>query len=110
MKYVMFQFHSLDRQSVTHVPVIFPEMLSHKAMAEAVTFAWHNQMRDARMGRGSPEDERRAYVEPPTPVSAGFLDVRGIIDPSRGSETLKLMPHPADEARINTWRYTYGQF
>lgn len=110
MKYIMFQFASLDRQSVTHVPVIFPEMLNHKDMAEAVTFAWHNQMREARFGRGTPLDDMRAQTEPPVPVSAGFLDVRGIVDPSRGSESMKLMPHPSDEARINTWRYTYGQF
>lgn len=114
MKYVMFEWPSLDGQSFTHVPVIFPEMLNHDDMAKAFEYAVHEQRMKAQRGRGSPLEEQRARLGiRPRAVSAGFLEFAGggvVVDMSRGSETLKMMPHEADQLRINTWRYTYGQF
>lgn len=88
MKYIMFQLKTVDRPTL-FVPVIFPDVLMHKEVAESIEHV-----------KVMPEGPFAGWCVWPKAVSAGFL-YDGICRGS--SESLKLQAHPDDSLIIESF-------
>ena len=82
MKYVMFECKS-EGHPTLHVPVIFPEVLVHKDVAEMIEHVKVQQ--DGPCSR---------WWQWPKAVSAGFISEDGVVYGE--SESLKLKSHKDD--------------
>lgn len=89
LKYIMFECRTDD--SKRHVPVIFPEVLTHALMAEALLEYSVEPL------------FARAKVR-----SAGFVTVSPLLHCHGESESLHVRAHPDDERIISTYEYLHG--
>lgn len=103
MKYVVLAVtdHSGIGEMTRHVPIIFPDMLTHSEVAKAITRTLRAEVPDGRM-----RDIQ--------PVSAGFLSSLVISDGKKPichgfSESMNLASRPVeDSALIATYDYLHG--
>ena len=89
MKYVMFECKSPGKVTL-HVPVLFPEALVHKDVAEMIENV-----------KVQPEGPFSRWWMWPKPVSAGFINEDGVVHGY--SESLNLKSHPDDMHIIKSY-------
>lgn len=88
-KYVMFETKLAD--CIVHVPVIFPDKLVHKDIADYMTMALMT-----------------TFKVPVKTVSAGKIEHVTADGLGGDSETLKLKSHPEDAVIIEAYSYLHG--
>lgn len=102
MKYIVLQVidHYPAGNLTREIPLIFPELLVHKDMADLLTRSLRRDLPDGR-------------IREIKPVAAGFLSSVAIgssaVDVCHGeSETLKLASRPEDSQLIHMYDYEHG--
>ncbi|EEG5670946.1 hypothetical protein G3G77_002000 [Salmonella enterica] len=90
MKYIILR---LDGKIPREVPVIFPDLLVHADVAEAMTAMIK-------------EDSSNTNITNVRVVSAGFCNTA--VECFGKSESLDIASRDIDDTVINTWDYTFG--